>query len=130
VLEPLILLGFFDPRYIYVSEDTAGNVLDTDEKKGEKDYTFRPAFPFNRQISVVPPPVQDAQKPRGPVAVLFLLIIACTGVSAGMLRHIFRNSFDKSLRVAASGKYKNKRQRADNGKKRGCKKVFVSFFCR
>ena len=99
MLEPLILLAFFDPRYIYVSEDTAGNVLDTDEKKGEKDYTFRPAFPFNRQISVVPPPVQDAQKPRGPVAVLFLLIIACTGVSAGMLRHIFRKEKTASARL-------------------------------
>ena len=77
-------------RVRIVAEDTAGNVLDTDEKTAEKEYTFKPAFPFNRQITVTPPPEAEVPKPRGPVAVLLILIIGCTGVSAVMLKKIFR----------------------------------------
>ena len=74
-----------------VAEDTAGNILDTDEKTSENGYRFQPAFPFFRQITVTPPPVPDKPKPRGPAIILILLIIGCAGASAGMLRHIFRN---------------------------------------
>ena len=78
-------------RVRIIAEDTAGNVLDTDEKNAQQEYRFRPAFPFNRQITVTPPPVADKPKPRGPAAILVLLVIACTGVSAFMLRRIFRS---------------------------------------
>ena len=89
-------------RVRIVAEDTAGNVLDTDEKTTEKEYAFRPAFPFFRQITVAPPPVQTAPKPKGPVVILLLLIIGCSGASAIMLRRIFRR--EKNIRGAGRGR--------------------------
>ena len=89
-------------RVRIVAEDTAGNVLDTDEKTTDEEYTFRPAFPFSRQITVTPPPVQTAPKPKGPVAILLLLIAGCTGVSAVMLRRIFRK--ENNIRRAGAGR--------------------------
>ena len=71
-----------------VAEDTAGNVLDTDEKTSGNQYRFRPSFPFVRQITVRMP-VSDVPRSRRSPALL-LMIIGCAGASGGLLWYAYR----------------------------------------
>ena len=71
-----------------VAEDTAENVLDTDEKTSGNQYRFRPTFPFVRQITVRMPVSDVPQSRRSPA--LLLMIIGCAGASAGLLWYAYR----------------------------------------
>ena len=76
-----------DQHVRIVAEDTAGNVLDTDEKTVGKRYRFQPAFPFSRKITVRLP--EPAAPGSGKWRILILMAGGCTAVSAVMLRRIF-----------------------------------------
>ena len=74
-----------------VAEDTAGNILDTDEKTAANTYAFRPSYPFARKITVRPDVLKERpEQPHTGLWILILMIIVCSGASGGLLWHTFR----------------------------------------